>query len=305
MNTIINANQQKTSRDFRVGITLSLIANAIWGGAAFYWLETKPVDSIDVLANRGAWTLPAVLLVLIASRRVVSVYRLLRDPKVWIVMFVAAALISVNWGVFLYAVTHGKATEASLGYFLLPILTVLIGMVLFKEQPSVPQKVAIAMGLLAITVQLIAVGGIPIVSLALSLSFAFYGAIRKKIQADAIEGLFIESLFLFPAGWCWIVFNEGAGLLQHGIKVDIFLMLSGAFTAIPLITHVTASRLLPLSTVGLLSYIGPSLQLIVAQMILKEDTPVLTLVSFGIVWCGLAFIVADNVRQFRRLSRSV
>ena len=304
MTTSINLNPQKTSRDFRAGITLSLIANFIWGAAALYWLETKPVDSIDVLANRGAWTLPAVLLVLVASRRVASVLRLLRDPKVWIVMFVAAALISVNWGVFLYAVTHGKATEASLGYFLLPILTVLIGMVLFQEQPSAPQKVAIAMGLLAITVQLIAVGGIPVISLALSLSFAFYGAIRKKIQADAIEGLFIESLFLFPAGWLWIVFHEGAGLLQHGVKVDVFLMLSGAFTAIPLITHVTATRLLPLSTVGLLSYIGPSLQLIVAQLILKEETPLLTLLSFGIVWCGLAFIVADNLRQFRRLSRS-
>ena len=289
------------NNDFRLGVTLSLIANAVWGTAAFYWLQTKPVASVDVLANRGAWTLPAVLIVLLISRRAASTLVLLRDPKVWVVMFTAAALITVNWGVFLYAVTHGKATEASLGYFLLPILSVLIGVVLFKEYPSLPQKVAIAMGLLAIAVQLIAVGGIPVISLALSLSFAFYGAIRKKIKADAIQGLFIESLFLFPAGWCWIILHDGAGLFQHGMRIDAFLILSGAFTAIPLITHVTATRLLPLSTVGLLSYVGPTLQLIVAQLFLKEDTPTLTMVSFGIVWCGLAFIVVDNLRRLRKV----
>ena len=299
----MNATTPSKNNDFRLGITLSLIANAVWGSAAFYWLETKPVDSIDVLANRGAWTLPAVLLVLIISQRVASVGRLLREPRVWVVMFVAAALITINWGVFLYAVTHGKATEASLGYFLLPILSVVIGMMFFKEQPSVPQKVAIAMGLVAIAVQLFAVGSIPFIALALSLSFAVYGAIRKMIQADAIEGLFIESLFLFHAGLWWIVLHDGAGLFQHGLKVDIFLMLSGAFTAIPLITHVTAARLLPLSTIGLLSYVGPTLQLIVAQLVLKEDTPVLTLVSLGIVWCGLAFIVVDNLRLLRRFKK--
>lgn len=297
----MNITVQPVDKDFRWGITLSLIANAVWGSAAFYWLETKPVDSIDVLANRGAWTLPAVFIVLLVSRRVRSALGSLRDPKVWATMFLAAALITVNWGVFLYAVTHGKATEASLGYFLLPILSVLIGIVLFKEHPSMPQKVAIGMGLLAISVQLVAVGGIPVISLALSLSFAFYGAIRKKIRLDAIEGLFIESLFLFPAGWCWIALHDGAGLFQYGMKVDAFLILSGAFTAVPLITHVTATRLLPLSTIGLLSYVGPTLQLIVAQCFLKEQTPALTLASFGIVWCGLGFIVIDNLRQYRHV----
>jgi len=104
---------------YRLGITLSLVANAVWGTAAFYWLQTTPVDSIDVLAHRGAWTLPAVFIVLIISGRVISTAKLLKQPRVMLWMLLAAALISINWGTFLYAVTHGQATEASLGYFLL------------------------------------------------------------------------------------------------------------------------------------------------------------------------------------------
>lgn len=290
--------------DYRLGIALSLIANAVWGGAAFYWMQTRPVAAIDVLGHRGVWTLPAVFFVLLLLGRVRATFVLLRDVKTLAWMALAAALISINWGTFLYAVTSGHATEASLGYFLLPILSVLLGILVFREIPSVPQRVALVMGLIAIGIQLIAVGGLPVISLGLALSFACYGAIRKRVKVDAIQGLFTESLFLFPAGLAWILSQDGAGLGEHGLRVDLFLIGAGAFTAIPLLTHVTASRLLPLSTVGLLSYIGPSLQLIVAQLFLGETISVLTLSAFVLVWLGLAFIVADNLRQFRRARRS-
>lgn len=289
--------------DKRLGIMLSLIANGVWGGAAFYWIETRPVDAVDVLAHRAVWTLPAVFVVLLLTGRIVSTLRLLADMATLRLMALAAFLISINWGTFLYAVTSGHATEASLGYFLLPILSVLLGMLVFREIPTFPQKVAIAMALLAIVVQLLAVGGIPIISLALSLSFACYGVIRKRVNADTIQGLFIESMFLLPCGLIWVLLNDGAGLGQHGIRVDVFLLCSGAFTAIPLLTHVAASRLLPFSTVGLLSYIGPSLQLIVAQTWLGESISPMTLTSFIIVWLGLGFIVFDNLRRYRRLRR--
>lgn len=287
----------------KLGILLSLIANGVWGGAAFYWLETRPADSVDVLAHRCVWTLPAVFVVLVLTRRVGSTLRLLRDWRTVALMGCAALLISVNWGTFLYAVTHGHATEASLGYFLLPILSVVLGIVVFRETPTTPQKVAIVMALLAIGVQLVAVGGLPVISLALSLSFAAYGAIRKKVAADAIQGLFIESMFLLPLGLLWLVSHDGAGLGQFGLKVDLFLIGAGAFTAIPLLTHVAASRLLPLSTVGLLSYVGPSLQLIVAQTFLGESISPLTLTSFVIVWAGLGFILLDNYRSYRHLRK--
>ena len=288
----------------RWGIFLSLVANSVWGAAALYWMETKPVAPIDVLAHRASWTLPAALLVLVVAGRLSSTLGFLKDWKVLRVMGLAAFLISINWGVFLYAVTTGRATEASLGYFLLPILTVLAGVMIFRERPSLPQRIAIGMATLGIVVQVAAEGGIPIVSLALAMSFALYSVIRKQVSVDAMQGLFLESLFLMPAGLAWLMLHQWSGLGQFGLKTDLFLLFAGAFTAIPLLTHITASRLLPLSTVGLLSYIGPTLQLLVAQTLLGESLSMMTLLSFIFVWCGLGFIIQDNIRSYRKIRKA-
>ena len=288
----------------RWGIFLSLIANSVWGAAALYWMETKPVAPIDVLAHRATWTLPAALLVIFVAGRLGSTLTFLRDWKVLRVMGLAAVLISINWGVFLYAVTTGRATEASLGYFLLPILTVFAGVIIFRERPSAAQRIAIGMAISGIAIQVVAEGGIPLVSLALAISFALYSVIRKQVPVDAMQGLFLESLFLMPAGLAWLLLHQWAGLGQFGLKTDFFLLFAGAFTAIPLLTHITASRLLPLSTVGLLSYIGPTLQLLVAQTLLGESITLMTLMSFVFVWCGLGFIVQDNIRSYRKIRKT-
>jgi chloramphenicol-sensitive protein RarD len=288
----------------RWGIFLSLVANSVWGAAALYWMETKPVAPIDVLAHRATWTLPAALLVILVAGRLGSTFSFLRNWRVLRVMGLAAFLISINWGVFLYAVTTGRATEASLGYFLLPILTVFAGVIIFRERPSTPQRIAIGMAIAGIAIQVVAEGGIPVVSLALAISFALYSVIRKQVSVDAMEGLFLESLFLFPAGLAWLMLHQWAGLGQFGLKTDFVLLFAGAFTAIPLLTHITASRLLPLSTIGLLSYIGPTLQLLVAQTLLGESITLMTFMSFVFVWCGLGFIIQDNIRSYRKIRKA-
>ena len=284
----------------RLGIALALIANSVWGCAALYWVQTKPVAPLDVLAHRGVWTLPAVLIVLLVAGRFRSTMKLAGDFSTLKYTALAAALISVNWGVFLFAVTNGRATEASLGYFMLPILTAMAGVVVFRETPSRAQWLAMALAVLAVALQLVAVGTLPVISLTLSVSFSLYSVIRKKIHADAIQGLFLESLFLVPAGLVWLFMNDGGGMLQYGLRTDILLVGAGAITAIPLLTHVAAARILPMSTVGLLSYLGPSLQLLVAQTFLGESISLVTAMSFLIVWCGLALIVLDNLRTLRR-----
>lgn len=289
------------SRDQRLGIIFSLLASCVWGGAALYWIQTQPTSPIDVLAHRSVWTWPAVALVLLVIGRLRATLRHLRNPKTLAVMAVAASIISINWGTFLYAVTNKHATDASLGYFLIPILSVLLGIAFFGERPSTAQKVAIGLALLSVALQVIELRGLPVISLALSLSFACYGALRKKVTVDSIEGLFLEAMFLLPIGVCWLLFTDGAGLGQSGLKVDLFLIGAGAFTAIPLLTHVAAARRLPLSTLGLLSYVGPTLQLIVALFVLGETISQLTLLSFVVVWIGLAFILVDSFRSYRKL----
>ena len=174
------------------------------------------------------------------------------------------------------------------------------GVVVFRETPSRAQWLAMALAVLAVALQLVAVGTLPVISLTLSVSFSLYSVIRKKIHADAIQGLFLESLFLMPAGLVWLFMNDGGGMLQYGLRTDILLVGAGAITAIPLLTHVAAARILPMSTVGLLSYLGPSLQLLVAQTFLGESISLVTGMSFLIVWCGLGLIVLDNLRTLRR-----
>jgi chloramphenicol-sensitive protein RarD len=285
------------------GIALALVANAIWGAAALYWIQTKPVAPIDVLAHRGLWTLPAVLLILLFMGRLRGALALLVDWKIMRLMALAAALISINWGTFLWAVTSGHATEASLGYFLLPLLQVVIGVLFFKEQLSGMQIFAVAMAVLGISVKVFEVGSLPIVALALSLSFAIYGAVRKFVRADSVQGLFLESLFLLPVAAAWVLWHDGAGFGRHGLRVDFVLVFSGLFTAMPLLTSVAASRLLPLSTMGMLTYIGPTLQLVVALTFLDEQITAATAAAFACVWIGLLVVTADNLRKLHRMRR--
>ena len=289
--------------DQRLGIILGLIASGVWGGAALYWIETRPASPVDVLAHRAVWTLPAVALVLLFLGRLRTTLAFFRQPKILLVTALAALVISINWITFLYAVTHEQATDASLGYFLIPIFSVVLGMWVFDERPTGPQKVAIGFACLSVLLQVLDRGGLPLISLTLSMSFACYGVIRKKIPVDSIEGLFLESAFLVPFGLGWFLFTGGAGLGAYGLRVDVFLVCAGAFTALPLLTHVAAARLLPLSTLGLLSYVGPTLQLLVAQLLLKEPLGNVTLVSFLVLWTGLAFILIDTLRSARRLRK--
>ena len=285
----------------RLGIVLALIANSAWGCAALYWIQTKPVAPLDVLAHRGVWTLPAVLIVLLVAGRFRSTMRLAKNFNTIKYSAIAAGLISINWGVFLFAVTNGRATEASLGYFMLPILTAMAGVVVFRETPSRAQWIAMALAVLAVVIQLVAFGTLPVVSLTLSVSFALYSVIRKRIHADAIQGLFLESLFLMPVGLVWLALHDGGGMFEYGLRTDLLLLGAGAITALPLLTHVAAARILPMSTLGLLSYLAPSLQLLVAQTLLGESISLVTALSFLVVWCGLGFILLDNFRTFRRM----
>jgi chloramphenicol-sensitive protein RarD len=281
-------------------ILLGLGANVIWGLAALYWIQTHPVAAIDVMAHRGLWTLPVMAVVLFVSGQFTQTLRFLRQPKTMALIGLTAALISTNWITFLYAVATGRAAEASFGYFLMPLLTVFAGVVVFRERITRAQSFALVMAFLAISVQVFALGQFPIISLLLSVSFVSYGVLRKAVEANAIQGLFLESLVLAPFAAIWIVLGDGAGLGQHGLRVDLFLLGTGAFTALPLVIHVASARLLPLSTVGLLSYVGPSLQLFVALTFLGETVTTLTMVAFGTVWVGLLLTGFENWRAARK-----
>ncbi|QFU76549.1 EamA family transporter RarD [Halioglobus maricola] len=286
--------------DQRRGALYGVTAYLIWGFAALYWMQTEPVDSRDLLAHRALWSVPFVFLCLLVSGRLAGALRLMTQPRVLGIMAIAALLGGTNWLIFLWAISNGQATEASLGYFLLPLLNVVIGLTVFNEKIDRAQQVGIAFAIAAVLLQFVYHGGLPLVALGLAGSFSLYGAIRKKVSVDSLEGLFIETLMMSPFALAWMLTHEWAGLGAHGLKVDLFLLGAGAFTAIPLITYVASSRLLPLTALGLIFYIGPTAQLLVALLVFKEPFDLVQAIAFGMVWVGLAFVTADSLRRSRR-----
>lgn len=285
------------------GILLALSANFIWGVAALYWIQTKPVGPIDVMAHRALWTLPVTFLIVLYFGRLNDTLALMRSLKFVLWIALAALMLTINWGVYVFAVTNERATEASLGYFMLPLLTIALGIFMLGERPKPVHILAITLAVIAVLVQLLAYGSLPWVSLTLALSFALYGAIRKQISADSMQGLFLESLCMAPFAAIWIFSHAGAGMGMHGLKVDLLLIFAGVFTAAPLLTYVSATRLLPLSTIGLLTYVGPSIQLLVAVFVLKEPVTAVTIATFGLVWLGVIAVSAEAGYSARTLQK--
>jgi len=264
-------------------------------------VQTIPVDARDLLAHRALWSLPFVILCLrIAGRgRLSAALALLRQPRIVGIMACAALCGASNWIIFLWAVTHERATEASLGYFLLPLVNVAIGLTLFRESIDSAQKLGIAFAVAAVLVQLVYHGGLPLVALGVALSFGLYGAIRKGVKVESMEGLLLETLLMAPFAIGWLMYRDGAGLGLYGTRVDLFLLGAGAFTAVPLMAYVAASRLLPLTALGLVFYIGPTTQLLVAVLVFGEPFGMVQLIAFGLVWVGLALVTLDALRRAR------
>ncbi len=289
-----------TQADTFRGILLALTANFIWGIAALYWIQTKPIGPVDVMAHRALWTLPVTFLIVAFFGRLGETLALIRALKFCFWIALAALMLTINWGVYVFAVTNERATEASLGYFMLPLLTIALGVFVFGERPKPVHVLAISLAVIAVLVQLFAYGSLPWVSLTLALSFALYGAIRKQINADSMQGLFLESLFMAPFAALWILTHDGSGMGAYGLKVDLFLLCAGAFTAAPLLTYVAATRVLPLSTIGLLTYVGPSIQLIVAISVLREPVTSVTIATFGLVWLGVLAVSIEAAYSARK-----
>lgn len=287
------------------GMWLAISAYLIWGVAAIYWDQTRPINARDLLAHRAVWSLPFVTLCLaVAGKgRLVGVLGLFRQPRTMAIMACAALAVACNWLLFLWAVTNGQAVEASLGYYLLPLLNVAMGLVLFRESLSRVQLLAIGFAVAGLLVQLVHYGGLPWVSLGLAISFGLYGAIRKAVAVESTEGLLLETVFMAPFALAWLWYRDGGGFGLYGTRVDLFLIASGAYTAIPLLAYVAASRLLPLTALGLVYYIGPTVQLVVAVWVFGEAFDMVQLAAFGLVWVGLLLVSIHGISRARKLRR--
>jgi chloramphenicol-sensitive protein RarD len=282
----------------RRGIALGVAAYLLWGVFPAFFHLLGAAAPTEILAHRVLWTL--VLMAVILS--VVRGWGALRSlpPRVWAMITAAAALIAVNWGLFIYATTVGHVVEVALGYYIGPLVSVLIGVVVLRERLRLLQWVAVGIATAAVLV--IAVGDhrVPWLGLGLAVSFATYGLIKKTVPLPATASLTAEGVVLAPLAAAYLVFLQLAGtatLTGHGAGHVALLVLTGPVTAVPLLLFGAAARRIPLTTLGTLQYLAPTLQFLLGVVVYGEVMPAERWVGFGLVWVALVVFTVDLVRS--------
>ncbi len=262
-------------------------AYLIWGVLPFYLRLLQGVPAADVLAHRILWTVLVVVLLISGLKGWGHVRAALRQPRLLLMLLASAVCITINWGVYTWAILAGHAIDTSLGYFINPLVSVLFGVLLLGERLGRLQWVAVGLAALGVAVLTIERGSLPLVSLALALSFGVYGLIRKQAAVDTATGLFVETLLLAPLATLWIVQTPN-GFAGWPLMTTATLALGGLATAVPLLLFGFAARRLPLSTLGLMQYVAPTMVLLEAVLLFGEVLDPARLAAFCCIWAGLA-----------------
>lgn len=288
----------------RRGLAASIAAYALWGVFPLYWYLLKDVPALQIIAHRVIWCGVFVAGWLVLRQGTRWLRQALAQPRVGAMLLASSVLISFNWGVYIWAVTNGRVVDASLGYFINPLVSIVIGVLILRERLNATQWVAVSIAALGVLWLTFRHGEVPLVALALAFSFAFYGLLRKLAAVDAMPGLAIESLILFLPALLWLGWSESQGLgrFAHGdLRQDALLVFGGALTALPLIGFAYGARRIPYSLVGILQYISPTLQLLCGVLLLGEAFVVEQAVGFACIWIALAIYAIDSWRRARQL----
>jgi len=287
----------------RIGMANGFAAYGMWGLVPLYWPLLKPAGSVEILANRMVWSLALVAAALLFVRRWAWAKELVRQPRRLALVVVAATVITVNWGVYIWAVNAGHVVEASLGYFINPLVTIAMGVLLLKERMRPAQWVAVGVGFLAVVVLTIGYGRLPWISLVLALSFATYGLVKKKVNLGGVESLAAETAvqFLPALGYLvWLSTQGESTFASEGAGHAALLASTGVVTAVPLVCFGAAAIRVPLSTLGLLQYLAPVFQFLLGVVYFGEDMPPERWAGFGLVWLALLLLTGDAWRTARR-----
>jgi chloramphenicol-sensitive protein RarD len=286
----------------RTGILLGLAAYAIWGVMPLYFKLLAAVSPVEIVAHRILWSLIFLAALVTLWRRWPAIRAAVTTGRVLVTLIVTALLIAVNWLVYIYAIVSGHVLEGSLGYYLNPLVNVLLGVVLLKERLTRPQIFACLLAAAGVAVLAAGAGSGLWISLTLAASFASYGFLRKVAPVDALEGLWVETAILAPVALAWLMFlaaRGDAGFGQFGLGTDLLLVLGGAVTATPLLLFTAAAKRLPYSTLGFLQYVAPSLQFLLAVLAFGEPFTRAHALCFGAIWAALAIFSVEGLRAAR------
>jgi chloramphenicol-sensitive protein RarD len=287
--------------DSRRGLVHGIAAYFLWGIAPMFWKLLRDVSWVEILAHRVVWGVIALGMIAAVVGAGPRVRAAARDRGTLAAMALSGVMLVANWGTFIWAVAHGHILDASLGYFIIPLISVGLGMLVLGERLRRLQWIAIGAAATGVALQTWYAGGLPWISLVVAASFGIYGLIRKVARVDSLVGSTLETALLVPvaAAYLAILALRGGGQLGHGHAVlgtQLLLLSTGAVTAVPLLLFNSAARRLPLSTLGFLQYLGPTCQFILAIAVYGEPFAAVQLIAFGLIWLGLAVFSADLVR---------
>lgn len=292
-----------TQRRTRAGALSAVSAFLMWGLFPLYWKLLSAVPALEVVAHRTVWSFVSVAAFVTLRRGWAEARSVLWHRPTLVMLSASALLIGFNWLLFIWAVLHAHIVEASLGYYINPLVNVLLGVVLLRERLSRPQKLAVALAGAGVLVLTVGHGRLPWIALALALSFGLYGLVRKTVKADAVVGLLGETALLVPfaAGYLVLAGVRGVGAFGAGSPgISLLLAFGGAVTAVPLVLFARGARALPLSTVGLIQYLSPSIQFLLAVLVFREPFALVQGVAFVCIWCALALLTWDLRRKLQR-----
>jgi chloramphenicol-sensitive protein RarD len=283
------------------GLLYGIGAYGSWGLFPAFFPLLKPAGALEVLAHRIVWTLVLMAGVLVAMRKLPDLRSI--TGRTWLLLLCASALVSANWVIFIFAVNNGHVVDAALGYFINPLISVLLGVLIFRERLNRPQMVAVLIALTAVVLLGIEVGGPPFIALGLALTFGLYGVVKKIVPTDPRVSVGVEAAIAAPFAIAYIAVLQLSGHAQfanNGPGHIALMLLSGPITAIPLLLFAAAAQRLPLVTLGLLMYLNPAMQMTWGVVVAHEPMPPARWVGFALIWLALLVFSADALRRARQ-----
>lgn len=279
----------------------AIFAYSMWGFAPIYFKQLLSIPATEILMHRVVWSIGVLCFLVIGLRGIAKIRAAILSSKVMKTLLIAGLLLGFNWLLFIWAVNNNHMLEASLGYYINPLINVFLGRLFLGEVLRPLQKVAVVVAIAGVLILLFSYGRLPWIALTLALSFSVYGLLRKQVAVDSIPGLFIETLMMLPAAIVyWIWFADVSGdFSQNSTHLNVLLMCAGIVTTAPLLCFTAAARRLRYSTVGFLQYIGPTIMFCLAAFMYNEPLSTPRLATFIFVWSALALFTYDSVTAYR------
>ena len=291
----------------QLGLLYGVAAYSLWGAFPLYWILLEEANPLEIVSHRAVWTLVFCFIVLAATKALKATLVTLKRPMVAAKLFLSSLLVSINWLVYIWATNNEHVVEASLGYYINPLIIIGFGVIFLKEKMRGLQWVAVTIASIGVLILTLDYGRLPWIALALAVSWGSYGLVKKQLGLGALEGLAIETFIssFFYLGYLIYIGNQGTGQFGQSLGLTLLLMSAGAITAIPLLLFNGSTNRLPFTTIGLLQYITPTLQFCIGVWVLNEDMPTARWIGFLIIWVALMALTLDLIKSSRTVDNRV